>query len=87
MAERPDETPGKPATGNGGAGKGAGEAEDTRRMLRASAGLPEGENAKREEPRRMELIGKEVTTGLAKVVELTSDEVCAALDDPRRVLN
>ena len=47
--------------------------------IQLGAGLPEGVGDK-SEPRRMELIGKEVTTGLAKVVELTSDEVCAALD-------
>lgn len=47
--------------------------------IQLGAGLPEGEG-KGEEPRRMELIGKEVTTGLAKVVELTSDEVRTALE-------
>jgi rod shape-determining protein MreB and related proteins len=47
--------------------------------IQLGAGLPEAEG-KAQEPKRMELIGKEVTTGLAKVVELTSDEVCAALD-------
>ena len=48
--------------------------------IQLGAGLPEGAGDKREEPRRMELIGKEVTTGLAKVVELTSDEVREALE-------
>ena len=47
--------------------------------IQLGAGLPEGEGKGRE-PRRMELIGKEVTTGLAKVVELTSDEVRSALE-------
>ena len=47
--------------------------------IQLGAGLPEGAGDA-PEPKRMELIGKEVTTGLAKVVELTSDEVCAALD-------
>jgi rod shape-determining protein MreB and related proteins len=45
--------------------------------IQLGAGAPEGEA---QEPRRMELIGKEVTTGLAKVVDLTSDEVREALE-------
>ena len=32
------------------------------------------------EPRRMEVVGKELTTGLAKAVEINSEEVCDALD-------
>ena len=47
--------------------------------IQLGAGLPEG-GTDAGEPRRMELIGKEVTTGLAKVVELTSDEVRDALE-------
>ena len=47
--------------------------------IQLGAGLPEG-SGDTSEPRRMELIGKEVTTGLAKVVELTSDEVREALE-------
>ncbi|HLL75019.1 MAG TPA: rod shape-determining protein [Pyrinomonadaceae bacterium] len=45
--------------------------------IQLGAGAPEGDGR---EPLRMELIGKEVTTGLAKVVELTSDEVREALE-------
>jgi len=45
--------------------------------IQLGAGLPEGDGR---EPRRMEVVGKEVTTGLAKAVELTSDEVREALE-------
>ena len=48
--------------------------------IQLGAGVPEGAGDGRAEPRRMELIGKEVTTGLPKVVELTSDEVREALE-------
>ena len=47
--------------------------------IQLGAGAPEGAG-EGGEPLRMELIGKEVTTGLAKVVELTSDEVREALE-------
>jgi len=48
--------------------------------IQLGAGLPGGPGGGHGEPRRMEVIGKEVTSGLAKAVELTSDEVREALE-------
>ena len=51
-------------------------AEQIKKQLGASrAGGGDGSG-----PRRMEVVGKELTTGLAKAVELSSEEVCDALD-------
>jgi rod shape-determining protein MreB len=52
----------------------------TAEQVKIQLGAGAAGDEKDAEPRRMELIGKEVTTGLAKVVELTSDEVREALE-------
>ncbi len=50
--------------------------EAVKKALGASRSLAAGES----EPRRMEVVGKELATGLAKAVEVSSEEVCEALD-------
>ena len=50
--------------------------EAVKKELGASRALGAGET----EPRRMEVVGKELTTGLAKAVEVSSAEIAEALD-------
>lgn len=54
--------------------------ERTAEQIKKQLGASRTGGGDESEPRRMEVVGKELTTGLAKAVELSSEEVCEALD-------
>ena len=54
--------------------------ERTAEQVKKQLGAPRAGDDSGAEPRRMEIVGKELTTGLAKAVEISSDEVSEALD-------